>query len=506
MSAMPGAPLSPSLLKQVRETQYLNVENTPRYRLILRYFFEQYERQKDWLATEEVAAHVREVFDASYDEQQAAADLECLQAWGNLLAEQDRKRARTIEEFHNRQLVHHVTPVTIRVETMLREIEQSTGNRGSLDPTLLERLWAMLEHLRIALSREIPAQPEKQFLLEQIRRPWLDAYHYFQELTGNANAFHHALHEARPTDLTRTTAFLAYKDVLLTNLEGFINLLMDFADRIRGVLALWRKSGALRRLEDLLVDYEARYEVHLNTADGPELWRERHQREIASLTEWFQPGGGCDILRNTTAFAIEGVMHHTRRLVDPRQMGASRLSDLEHAARAFSGCRTLDEAHSLASAMLGCATARYLQGSADQFEMKDTAPVWEQRPRQVPLKRMRQGRKSRLREILPRHTEFDRQALLDEEDSRRQAEAVAWDELFVSGEINLGNLTVQDASLRSRLLDITGQCLVSTDGSATAPDGSRIELRYPLPGEYESELKGPDGIFVTPQFRLRRMV
>ncbi|HUE01453.1 MAG TPA: DUF2397 family protein, partial [Bryobacteraceae bacterium] len=99
-----------------------------------------------------------------------------------------------MEEFHNRQLVHHVTPVTIRIETMLREIEQSTGSRGSLDPTLLEGLWAMLEHLRIALSREIPAQPEKQFLLEQIRRPWLNAYHYFQELTGNANAFHHALH------------------------------------------------------------------------------------------------------------------------------------------------------------------------------------------------------------------------------------------------------------------------------------------------------------------------
>lgn len=91
MSAVPNPLLSPSLLKQVRETQYLNVENTPRYRLILRFFFEQYERQKDWLNTEEVAAHVREVFDESYDEQQAAADLAYLQSWGDLLAEQDRK-------------------------------------------------------------------------------------------------------------------------------------------------------------------------------------------------------------------------------------------------------------------------------------------------------------------------------------------------------------------------------------------------------------------------------
>lgn len=42
------------LTKQIKETRYLAVENTERYRPIIRYFFRQYECLEYWLFKEDV--------------------------------------------------------------------------------------------------------------------------------------------------------------------------------------------------------------------------------------------------------------------------------------------------------------------------------------------------------------------------------------------------------------------------------------------------------------------
>ena len=42
------------LIKPITETSYLNAENVKRYRVILRFFFIQYERIKYWLDQAEV--------------------------------------------------------------------------------------------------------------------------------------------------------------------------------------------------------------------------------------------------------------------------------------------------------------------------------------------------------------------------------------------------------------------------------------------------------------------
>lgn len=48
------------LLKPVREAKYLDVENTDRYRAIVRLFYLNYEKLKYWMYQEEVYEELRE--------------------------------------------------------------------------------------------------------------------------------------------------------------------------------------------------------------------------------------------------------------------------------------------------------------------------------------------------------------------------------------------------------------------------------------------------------------
>ncbi len=48
------------LLKPLKETRYLNVENTDRYRPVLRLFYMNYEKLKYWMYMEEVYEELKE--------------------------------------------------------------------------------------------------------------------------------------------------------------------------------------------------------------------------------------------------------------------------------------------------------------------------------------------------------------------------------------------------------------------------------------------------------------
>ena len=50
------------LIKQITETKYLNVENTERYRPIIRLFFEKYEKMEYWLFKEDVFNALKESY------------------------------------------------------------------------------------------------------------------------------------------------------------------------------------------------------------------------------------------------------------------------------------------------------------------------------------------------------------------------------------------------------------------------------------------------------------
>ena len=92
--------LSEKLLKPVMETKYLSVENTDRYRCILRYFFLNYEKLRYWLSQEDVyeELHSHEYFE-EYTLEQCQQDLTSLVTWKNLVTIQDTRKVSSIENY-----------------------------------------------------------------------------------------------------------------------------------------------------------------------------------------------------------------------------------------------------------------------------------------------------------------------------------------------------------------------------------------------------------------------
>lgn len=129
-------PLHPSIPRRVEEAVYLTAQNAERYRVVIHFFYQQYMDQRDWLTAEQVWRHVREHLDSGYTLERCEDDLRALVGWENLMAEQDRSRVSSLDEWHHRNQVYHITAVTIELERALEHLRESHGQRGSLDPSL----------------------------------------------------------------------------------------------------------------------------------------------------------------------------------------------------------------------------------------------------------------------------------------------------------------------------------------------------------------------------------
>lgn len=497
----------PALRGIVKAAKFLTVDNAARHRIIIRYFCDQMEeRQRDWLAADEVLAVVRAAYDPEYSESQCDGDLAQLCEWGNLLAEQDRGRARTVEEFKRRRLLYHVTERTVALDRLTRVLDGGEAGRGRLDASLLERLWSRLDALRHTLENELPENPNEEFLRQEVWAPWDDAFRLFEQLRTGANDFHHALRAARPQDLNRVEEFLAYKDVLLRNLDAFILQLSAHASRLHHLFLRLEEHGSTLVLVSLLTLYRAEYLVEAGGVRQPEALREQFGRQIAAISEWLLPGCGADVLKDTTRGAIRMVVRHNQRIADRHRIGASRARDLERLARAFAACPDAADAHRLAARSLGCALSRHLQGSPDVHEMTVGATIWAQPPQEVPLRRIRRGRRKGLGAgAAVRDSRAEQARLIEAQMQREQAEAATWRKLFARGGVDLGDLRLDDPAVRDRLMSVLGECLSAADATAIGPDGTPVRLVFAEGADAPGELTAPDGVVVGPRAVLTRV-
>lgn len=86
--------ISEALTKKIMETSYLTAINADRYRVILRYFYEEYEKIHYWLNKEDVFDMMLKTgLFPDYTLNQCQLDLQALLEWGNLTATQDSAKS-----------------------------------------------------------------------------------------------------------------------------------------------------------------------------------------------------------------------------------------------------------------------------------------------------------------------------------------------------------------------------------------------------------------------------
>lgn len=341
------------LTDAINEVRYLAATtNTHRYRLIMRYFYDQHHLHQYALAPSQVLTHVQEAL-TDYTVADCQQDLESLVRWDNLDPNWELGLAgvRTIEDFKRCNVLYSATPDAIAIEELIIALEQQGTQVGELDGSAMTRLWDLLLRLEevIALPASDTLRPER------MREAWEELWLRFEDLSKSSNDYTGNMRQQERERLLDLDAFQLYKEALLTYLTRFAEGLASYRSRIAPCLGAWP-------VESLADTVAAGALATTRQFETREFLRDYYRQRIASFVSWLSPGGSADQLHAYATHAIERVLRTARRLSEARRGAISPANDLLALADQFLTCQqNLQRTEQLAAFAFGLVHPRHWQ-------------------------------------------------------------------------------------------------------------------------------------------------
>jgi uncharacterized protein (TIGR02677 family) len=486
-------------MKKVVEASYLTADSAAHYRTILRYFYHQHERMRDFIAPEEILEYMRSIpAFADYQEDQLHQQLAQLVKWNNLIARQDMTSAKTVEEYKKKRFRYQSTPYTIDFERMLVVLEKKVGDtfQGSLERSQFDRLL----HALTTLQKEIEANLTKN--AEEYMRIWEDVFRYFQTIRTSTADYIAYINSEQTDQRMQTEAFLVYKNQFTTYLRDFIVSLqktsLQIGERLNELTPhklegffqkLIEHRGSIPRLEDVTSSVEE--------------WRTEYKEYWDSLRQWFLGSNSqqseLEVLQWQTNEMIRRMTRYVQRIGERQQHFRSRKNDYLHLAKWFADCSSLDEAHRLSSVVFGAMTIQHLQleeGTTDNLH----SDTWEEEPVVLTLK----PRTNRYREktkpgSMTSNEEKKNRQRAQYLEERRQEQALIY-QYMTEGVIHLSTLTKVEPFIRKVLLGWIGKSMASKDRKVKTDYGLVVKVTIDLNNTIllesdDGTLKMPDALF-----------
>lgn len=310
-------------MKKVVEASYLTAEKAWSYRTILRFFFIQHERMRDYITPEEIFNYLKDIPEfQTYTEEQLHLDLAQLVKWNNLIARQDMGNAKTIEEYKKKRFRYQCTPYTVEIERMLQSLEKLGDSfKGSLERTQFDRLLQAL----IQLEKELAPKPQPNN--EEIAQIWDDIFSYFRNIRRNTADYIAYINSEKTEEQMQTEAFLVYKNQFTAYLRDFIVSLQKTSMQIQQRLtelndekcaqiyeAVMQHKLSIPRLEDAGLSKEELLEEHV------ELWQSLYQWFLGSPNHQSE----LDMLQLQTNEMIRRITRYVQRIGERHQNFRSR--------------------------------------------------------------------------------------------------------------------------------------------------------------------------------------
>jgi len=485
--------LNMELLKPLDEAKYLTQENAARYRVIMRFFYEQHQRLRYFLYKEDIFDYMKrfEVFE-DYTMDKCEQDLNALSQWKNLISTQDTAKASTLEEFKNKKFRYQLSPYSIEIERMTIRLESLSGYGGSLEPSLFERIYtALLKINDFSASMDAAA----------VHRWWQDLNSDFESIYHNATDYIASLQGSRADELMKTEAFIVYKDRMIEYLRDFIKDLQRFSSAIEEFL---RKldASAVKGVVKNLVEYELSV-PRIDVRPEPDEIREEIQSRWENLTGWFLGYGGGESeayrLFSVTNDIIRRITRFAARIAESRSRTLSRKADYLKLAAAFAGCQGLNEAHMLSAAVFGAFNTRHLSGEQERPTESITGGVWEEKPTLFILKPKARnysesGKSGAIRDSGESKAQKLHEYLLD---LAREQEMIQ--NLILRNRIDLAQLPELEPSVRATLLRWIGKAVGNPSRTAKTEDGRPYRVLFPKNRE-RIWLRCTDGNINMPAF------
>lgn len=364
--------ISEKLTRSISEVNYLRAENVDRYRIIIRYFYEEYEKIHYSLYKEEIYEMMKntDLF-PSYTVETCQLDLTTLTSWGNLTAIQDTSKVSTLEEFKNRKYRYQLSEYTIEIERMTMKLENMEVEGASLEPTLLERI-----HNSIIL---LPSMLDKEN--QEVSSWWNDLNNDFIRLNRNYQDYIRTLSSAKAEEMMKTQEFLIFKEKIIQYLRTFVKVLQEQAI----VLEEYIKLIPLSTIEQLIKKIVA-YEMSIPRIDrklNEEELRETSLGRWHSLYNWFV--GENDIsevnrMSDITNEIIRKITRYAQTIGEMYNQGANKTEEYRHIANVFGKCQSLEEAHRMSAMIFGVETPLHFRSLAQRDTDSITSGVYAEAP------------------------------------------------------------------------------------------------------------------------------
>lgn len=480
--------------KPMMEAKYLNVDNTDRYRPIIRLFYLQYEKLKYWLYQEEVYAELKEdPYFQDYTPEQCQQDLAALTAWGNLSTIQDTKKVSTIEEFKNKKFRYQLSEVCVEIERMMIRVENLFIESSSLEPTLLERICMNLRRIP-----EIARESQDNIYIW-----WNDLNNDFIRLNQNYQDYMRELNSVKAEEMMKTKEFLVFKDHLIEYLRNFVRSLQMNVSSIEQCL----KEMDRGQLEGILTEV-VQYELaipRIDTEITEEMITNKINGRWDSLEEWFVgvDGRESEALKvfDTTNEIIRKITRYASRISERSNGGANRREEYRKLAVMFSKCRDIYEAHRLAASVFGIEKPLHLKGIPGRQTESINSGVFEEEPYVVTVTpRIRTYREKAMRSgIVDRSREKEEMrlaAIRRMEEERKLLKGYIRD-----GRLSFAGLPEIEPHVRDVFLSWLSKALENKELRGKTEDGQIYHLEQENPGE-TCILKSPDGNLEMPAYTI----
>lgn len=480
--------------KPVPELKYVNAENVARYRLIMRFFYQQYKRLRYWLKPEEIYQGVK-TFDLleDYTLEQCQQDLETLTEWKNLAHRHDGGRSATVEEYFRKKFRYLLTPYSIEIERMLESLEQVQGYGGSLEPSLFDKIVNQLKDI---------VEKTGSFSEGEALQYWKELLQSFTQLHENASDYLASLQTGQAEELMMTESFLVFKDTLTHYLQNFIQSLQKSSYKIEGYLR--KMNGEKQEIFLTRVLEDENRLPNLEETRTEEERKEQLEAEWSSFRRWFL-GDANDFsdlyyLEQATKDTIARVVRCVLRIQEKRQLGVSRKRELDYLGNWFFQLDHLEDAKKLAAYSFGLYQTRHFQGWDEQSDDTGKSGMWQEAPM---IQRLRSRSRKRIHEqgTEPvRQSKQKQQVSREEYLERRKKEDEMIQALVAEGHVKLSSLDEVSVDLRNLLLYWIGRCLTQPSHKIRTADG--IEIEMAIPGESErTVLQSEDGALELPDYQ-----
>ncbi|MFX3625119.1 MAG: TIGR02677 family protein [Ectobacillus sp.] len=487
-----------SWLKAIPEAKYLSVENAYRYRAILRFFYMQHERMKQYLFPEEIYAFVKqyEAF-SQYTEDELQQDLDQLVRWKNLIARQEMGKVRTIEEFKKKRFRYQCSPYTVEIERMIRSLEQMGDSfGGSLEKTLFERLYTSLAKMEQIIAEDFSEKDE------ECSQVWKDTFDYFKKIIQNSADYIAYLHSENMEEHMMSEAFLLYKDQFTAYLRDFIIALQQTAFQIERVLQDITNEG-IRQFAAILARDQLKVPRFEEGTVPHEALREEYVAKWESLKEWFLGRDGRDSelqgLQHQTNEMIRRMTRMIQRLGERYQNVRSRKKDYVHLAKWFMELQDMKEAHELSSVVFGCFHTRHFitENTVTEDIYRD---VWEEEPTVWTVKpRVRHYREKTKPGAIETHRK-QKDEMRQQYLQQKQREQEEIQGLIQDNRIVLRSLPVVSSHIRKTLLSWIAKSMSTEDGMVKTETGMQIQVVKAEGAPIE--LVSTDGTMIMPDFEI----